>query len=201
MGATVMLNSKVKLGCNICDKCCVNRGDIKLTPINVIEISRFLNISINDFIEQYTERVDQQPLEIVIRAYGSHERCILNDENTSMCKIHNVKPMQCVTFPLVPLYIEKDIFYVQDSCECQDKQEIRVIDWLNGKDGIYMKYKKIYLEWIEMVEEIQNHWDGINKETQDEIFRILFYNYKENEKDIKKKLRKNMKLARKLSRI
>lgn len=28
----VTINSKVKLGCNICDKCCINRGDIKLTP-------------------------------------------------------------------------------------------------------------------------------------------------------------------------
>ena len=26
----LMINSKVKLGCNICDKCCINRGDIKL---------------------------------------------------------------------------------------------------------------------------------------------------------------------------
>lgn len=45
----LMINSKVKLGCNICDKCCINRGDIKLTPINVIQISEYLNISIPDF--------------------------------------------------------------------------------------------------------------------------------------------------------
>ncbi|MBP3708074.1 MAG: hypothetical protein J6J36_05655 [Clostridia bacterium] len=55
MGSTVMISSKVKLGCNICDRCCVNRGDIKITPVNAIEISKFMNISIKDFLEEYTE--------------------------------------------------------------------------------------------------------------------------------------------------
>lgn len=196
--STLMINSKVKLGCNICDKCCINRGDIKITPINVIEISRFMKISIKEFIENYTCRLENQPLEIVIKSVGERNRCILNDEKTNMCTVHSVKPMQCVTFPLIPIDLEHDIFYNQDTCVCDEKKEMRVIDWLNGKKGIYVKYKKIYMEWIELIENIQKRWDNIDKNLQEEIFDILFYNYDHNVKDIKNAVRKNFKIVRKL---
>lgn len=196
--STLMINSKVKLGCNICDKCCINRGDIKITPINVIEISRFMKISIKEFIENYTCRLENQPLEIVIKSVGERNRCILNDEKTNMCTVHSVKPMQCVTFPLIPIDLEHDIFYNQDTCVCDEKKEMRVIDWLNGKKGIYVKYKKIYMEWIELIENIQKRWDNIDKNLQEEIFDILFYNYDHNVKDIKNAVRKNFKIVKKL---
>lgn len=197
--STLMINSKVKLGCNICDKCCINRGDIKITPVNVIEISRFMKISIKDFIENYTCRLENQPLEIVIKSVGKKNICILNDEKTSMCTIHKVKPMQCVTFPLIPIDLEHDIFYNQDTCECDEKKEMKVIDWLNGKKGIYVKYKKIYMEWIELIEELQKKWDKIDKNIQEEIFDILFYNYDDNVKNIKKAVRKNFKIVKKMA--
>ena len=39
------LKSKAKLNCTLCEKCCEYRGNIKITPINVLEISKFLNKS------------------------------------------------------------------------------------------------------------------------------------------------------------
>lgn len=198
MGSTLMLNSKVELGCNICDRCCVNRGDIKITPVNAIEISRFMNIPVKEFLEKYTEQVEGEPLERVIIATGKDCRCILNNKENSKCKIHPVKPMQCVTFPLVPIDIEHDIFYVQDSCSCKEKKEMKVIDWLNGKDGIYLKYKKFYMEWIDFVEEMQSKWEHIDKRVQDKIVNMVFYNYDGNIKNIQKSVRRNMKQARAL---
>ena len=53
------LNSKVKIGCKICDKCCIYRGDIKITSINVCMISKFLKISPKEFIEKYTHDVER----------------------------------------------------------------------------------------------------------------------------------------------
>ena len=49
------LKSKVKLGCNLCDKCCIYRGDIRLLPINVWRISKYLNISVNDLVSMTTD--------------------------------------------------------------------------------------------------------------------------------------------------
>ncbi len=198
MGNIVTIKSKTKLGCNICDKCCINRGDIKITPINVIEISRYMNISLQEFINNYTMQIKNQPLEIAIKAVGNQNRCILNNEENNMCEIHPVKPMQCVTFPLVPIYLEKDVFYKQDTCVCEKQEETKVIDWLNGKDGIYVKYKKTYMKWIELVEFVQERWEKMDKSTQEQIFNILFYNYEEDEKNIKKSVKKNMELVRKI---
>ena len=45
------LKSKVNLNCTLCEKCCEYRGDIKITPINVLKISKFLKISIDEFLK------------------------------------------------------------------------------------------------------------------------------------------------------
>ena len=190
------LYAKAKLGCKICDKCCINRGDIKLTPINVIEISRYMNISIEDFLDRYTQKLEDEPPELVLKAVGKRATCILNDEKTNMCKVHSVKPMQCVTFPLIPVDLKKDIFYNQNSCPYGAKEEIKVIDWLNGKDGIYLKYKKVYIDWINLIEEIQKKWQKLSKERQNEIYRILFYDYDNKKGNVKHMVRKNIKKVR-----
>lgn len=200
MGNIVSIKSKTKLGCDICDKCCINRGDIKITPVNVIEISRFMGISLHQFIEQYTEQVEGEPLELVIKASGNDRRCILNDSVTYKCNIHPVKPMQCVTFPLVPIYLEKDIFYKQDTCVCENQQEINVLDWLNGKDGIYVKYKKIYMEWINFVEKMQKIWDRLDAKKREEIFNIVYYNYENTGNDVEKSVRRNIKKVKRMFR-
>ena len=51
------LKSKVNLYCSICDKCCEYRGDIKITPINVLEISKFLKIVKCACLEQCLRKV------------------------------------------------------------------------------------------------------------------------------------------------
>jgi len=197
MAIYVTLKSKTNLGCDICDRCCINRGDIKITPVNVIEISRYMSITPKEFVDRYTKRLENQSIEIVIKAKGDDNRCILNDSTNSKCKIHPVKPMQCVTFPLVPVDLKKDIFYKQDTCNCIGQREMMVLDWLNGKEGIYVKYKKIYMEWIKLVEDIQIVWGKLSSAEQNDIFNMLYFNYDDNVKDIAKSVRGNIKKVRK----
>ena len=104
------LKSKVKLGCNMCDKCCIYRGDIRLLPINVWRISKYLNISVKEFLEKYTDRPEGNKLELVLKTTGELRQCILYDEPGKKCGIHPVKPLQCVMFPLVPENLKRDYF-------------------------------------------------------------------------------------------
>ena len=90
------------------------------------------------------------------------------------------------------------IFFNQDTCVCDEKKEMKVIDWLNGKNGIYVKYKKIYLEWIDLIENLQQHWDEYSQNEKDEIYKILFLNYRQGEKNIKKAVRKNFRMIKKM---
>ena len=142
------LKSKVKLNCTLCDKCCKNRGDIKLTPINVIEIAKFLKISIKDFLENYTHRVSEKSIEIALNAEGSEHFCVFNDNTNYKCKIQKVKPVQCVVFPLVPVDINRDLFINTNQCPLDTEKETTVNKWLNGNNNIYKKHKEIYLKWI-----------------------------------------------------
>lgn len=183
------LKSKVKLGCNLCDKCCIYRGDIRLTPINVCLISKFLNIPIKEFIEKYTDRLNK--LELVLKTKGNLKQCILYDEKNKCCGIHSVKPMQCVMFPLVPENLKRDYFYDSEQCVFKDAKEIRVDKWLNGNNNIYKKNKKICMEWIEFIEENEEKTYNISEEKINKFYYILFENYN-LEKNLKKQLKKNM---------
>ena len=171
------LKSKTELGCILCEKCCEYRGDIKITPINVLEISNFLNISIDEFLNKYTEEVEGEEPEIVIKGIGKKQECIFNDRNTYKCKINPVKPMQCVVFPLVPFDVKNDLFINSNSCPIKYNKKVKVDKWVNGNHKIYSKNKEIYLKWIELMEELQPKWKLLSNEEQDKIRELLFKNY------------------------
>ncbi len=187
----LLLKSKEKLGCNRCEKCCIYRGDIRLTPINVCEISQFLNISIKEFLEQYTNKLKGEEPELVLRTRGELKECILYSRDKKGCSIHPVKPMQCVMFPLVPENLKRDYFYNSNQCVIKDAKPISVNRWLNGNHHIYRKNKKICMEWIAFVEWIQPLWYRIPIEKQTEIYKILFEKY-QCKKNLKWQMRKNI---------
>ena len=191
------LKSKSNLNCKICDKCCEYRGDIKITPINVLEISQYLKISINEFLEKYTEPAPNEDPEIVIKGVGEKRYCIFNDRQTFKCKIHDVEPMQCLVFPLVPWDLEKDLFINSNACVVKDDKKIKVNKWLNDNNKIYKKNKFIYQKWIELMEEIQPFWKIVKEETRENIKEILFKKY-DISKNFKKQVLKNIDEARRI---
>lgn len=190
------LNSKEKLGCKMCDRCCIYRGDIRLTPINVCKISKYLKISIKEFLKKYTERLENNKLEIVLKTVGNLKQCILYDEKNKKCKIHKVKPMQCVMFPLVPENLKRDYFYNSGECKLEEFKEIKVKKWLNGNNNIYSKNKKICMEWIDFLEEIQPKLNNISNEELEEFYKILFENYDIKKLNLKSQMRKNIKIVK-----
>ena len=181
------LKSKSNLSCTLCEKCCEYRGDIKITPINVLEISKFLKISIDEFLEKYTEEVKGEEPEIVIKGIGEKRECIFNDRTTYKCKINSVKPMQCVVFPLVPFDVKNDLFINTNACTVAPNKMMKVDKWVNGNHNIYKKNKEIYIKWIKLMEEIGPKWNEFSKEKQDNIKKVLFRNY-----NIKKNFRKQV---------
>lgn len=192
------IKDKDYLGCDNCDKCCINRGDIKLTPINVIQISKHLSITIEEFLKKYTYELKDEEPEIAIKAVGERKDCIFYDRREKHCSIHKVEPMQCVMYPLVPENLKRDYFYNKGTCVCKDKQLIKIEKWLNGNHGIYKKYKNIYIEWIKLMEFIQENWKKLPVKTRKEIKKILFTEYNLQKINIKKQVRNNMEKVREI---
>lgn len=192
------LKSKVNLGCNQCDKCCVYRGDIRLTPLNVCNISKFLKITIPEFIEKYTDRPENNVLELVLKTTGDKNECILYDKSIHGCYIHSVKPMQCVMFPLIPENLKRDYFYNSEQCSFKNEKEISVNEWLNGNNNIYKKNKEICIEWIKFLEWAQEKVKNYSTNEIDELYKILFENYDLKKNNLKKQMLRNMREVEKM---
>lgn len=192
------LKSKEKLGCNMCDKCCIYRGDIRLTPINICQISKYLKMPINEFLNTYTDRLKNCEPEIVLKTIGEKRECILYNNEIRGCGIHSVKPMQCVMFPLVPENLKRDYFYNSNQCVIEDIEPITVNEWLNGNNKLYSKNKKSCMEWIEFIEWIQTKWNTISDENREKIYTILFENYNINKWNLKNQMRKNINKVKEL---
>ena len=188
------LNSKANLNCSICDRCCKYRGDIRLTPINVLEISKYLKISPKNFLEKYTTELQDEAPEIVIKAVGEDKRCIFNNSKNYKCMVHKFRPMQCVVFPLYPVDIRNDLFINTESCIMKSKKKIKINKWLNS-DNIYNKNKNIYLKWIELIEEIQPIWNSVSTNNKMEIRELLFMEYDLN-KNFEEQIIYNFKKVR-----
>lgn len=191
------LKSKTTLNCTICDKCCEYRGDIKITPINVLEISKYLKISIDEFLEKYTESAPNEDPERVIKAIGEKRRCIFNDSESFKCKIHKVEPMQCLVFPLIPWDLNKDLFINSNACVLKNDKKIKVNKWLNDNNKIYKRNKFVYQKWIEAMEEIQPLWKIIPNEKKEKIKNLLYKEY-DLHKNFEKQVLKNIEEARKI---
>ena len=176
----------------MCDKCCIYRGDIRLLPINVWRISKFLNISVKEFLEKYTDRPENNKLELVLKTTGDLKQCILYDGVGKRCGIHKVKPMQCVMFPLVPENLKRDYFYDSGQCHLEDAKEITVNKWVNGNNKIYSKNKKICIEWISFIEWSQTKINEFSDDEIDELYKILFENYNLKKWNLVKQMRRNM---------
>ena len=183
------LKSKTTLNCTICDKCCEYRGDIKITPINVLEISKYLKISIDEFLEKYTESAPNEDPERVIKAIG--------EKRSFKCKIHKVEPMQCLVFPLVPWDLNKDLFINSNACVLKNDKKIKVNKWLNDNNKIYKRNKFVYQKWIEAMEEIQPWWKIIPNEKKEKIKNLLYKEY-DLHKNFEKQVLKNIEEARKI---
>lgn len=193
MGELLGLKSKANLNCILCDKCCEYRGDIKLTPINVLQISKYLKISIEEFFSKYTKEVASAEPEIVIKGIGPKQECIFNDRKNYKCKIHKVRPMQCVMFPLRPVDIKNDVF--ENSCECVVKTDkfVTVNKWINT-EKLYSKNKEIYLKWIELMEKLQPKWDEFSNQDKEKIKNILYKKY-DLKKNLKRQVLENINLV------
>lgn len=188
------LNSKANLNCSICDRCCKYRGDIRLTPINVLEISKYLKITPKSFLENYTIELEDEPPEIVIKAVSEERRCIFNNSKNYKCMIHKFRPMQCVVFPLYPVDIKNDLFINTNFCIMKSNKKTKINKWLNS-DNLYKKNKNIYLKWIELIEEIQPIWNSISANNKRKIKELLFIDYDLN-KNYEKQIIDNFKKVR-----
>lgn len=91
----VILEPGVFYVCQRCTACCKWPGDVRLEEDEIQPIAEFLEITEEEFLEQFTRlRMSRKGLSLLEKP--NHE-CIMLEGNA--CRIHPVKPSQCAGFP------------------------------------------------------------------------------------------------------
>lgn len=89
------MDSDVWYQCDRCTVCCKWPGDVRVEDDEIEAIATFLEISTQDFIDQFTRlRTNRTGLSLIEK--GNHECIMLDGKN---CRINLVKPHQCRGFP------------------------------------------------------------------------------------------------------
>ncbi len=90
-----------KFHCTMCGKCCINREDILLTPRDIYNMSKELEITPEVLFKQYCETYigsDSRIPIVRLKPRGSVKRCpLLKDRK---CSVHKAKPTVCAMFPI-----------------------------------------------------------------------------------------------------
>lgn len=80
--------------CQRCGNCCRGEGFVRITSAEAQNIAFFLNLSLDEFYQNYTVKVHDSSW---LRDKPNKD-CIFLENN--LCRIHPVKPQQCRDFPL-----------------------------------------------------------------------------------------------------
>jgi len=91
--------------CNSCEaRCCTGEsGYIYVTKTEIEEISKLLNLDVNDFVSEYLFKKAYKYSIKEIKYNDSYE-CVFYDRESNGCGIYNARPLQCRTFPFWDYY-------------------------------------------------------------------------------------------------
>lgn len=150
-------NDTFCFACDGCGKCCQEREDILLTPSDLYKMSKYLQISIKEFIETYCELYRGESTNLPLVRILPQEICPLNKEGK--CIVHSVKPYVCALYPLgfMMNYTTKDFDYFLQPAECENYTQTQVVGkWL--EDYSLIEEEKLTIIWHEF---IKQYIDGL----------------------------------------
>ena len=95
--------------CTSCGKCCKVKGDVYLSPTETLAVAKYLNLSLQEFKRRFISKEEMSSGWTLLRniqRQNSHyeeedNRCIFLDDS-NMCAIYPVRPIQCITYPFWP---------------------------------------------------------------------------------------------------
>ena len=102
--------------CNECNaKCCSGEsGYIWLNENEIKEIANYLDIKIEQFVRDFLKKVKYKYSIKEVFVNNSYDCIFLNSDN-GRCKIYDVRPAQCRTFPFWDYY-KKRVNELQEEC-------------------------------------------------------------------------------------
>ena len=191
---TIGLDDTFKFHCDQCGKCCTNREDIILSPMDIFKMAKELKISTVDFFHEYCvfNIGDHTRLPIVrLASEGKDSHCVLLKNHR--CSVHKVKPAVCAMFPLGRyMSFEKDEYdaesistskvkYLLQPPECGDESEEHTVrEWLSGfdiklEDEAFVEWQKAISRFSKKMKELERKHDMLTMMEIWFVVRVVLY--------------------------
>lgn len=171
------LDEPFKFHCMMCGKCCIHREDILLSPKDIYNMAKELNLSAEDLFKQYCEVYigsDSKVPIVRLKPRGSVKRCPLLKNRK--CIVHKAKPTVCAMFPIGRCIVAanpkeglKDIRqgqfqYIFSNPGCGDNSETYTVrKYLESfgipiEDSFFRNGNKQYWIWAIFSEKLKKLW-------------------------------------------
>ena len=124
-GALPILQGR-RFSCTQCGNCCVKDGLVYVHPSEVETMAKHLDISVGSFWAKFKVRYDSSSEQPVLEAKDGLGCPLLSE--TRRCRVHEVKPMQCRSFPFWSDLLEDETAwdYAKQDCPGMDASEGRL---------------------------------------------------------------------------
>ena len=172
---TIGLDETFKFHCDQCGKCCTNREDIILSPMDIFKMAKELKMTPVEFYHEYCVfNIGEHTRMPIVRlaSEGKDTHCVLLKNHR--CSVHKVKPAVCAMFPLGRyMSFEKDDYnaesidtskvkYLLQPPECGDESETHTVrEWLSGFD---IKLEdEAFVQWQKAISRFSNKFKELEK--------------------------------------
>lgn len=168
-----------KFHCTMCGQCCIHREDILLSPSDLYNMAKELDITVTELYKEYCESYvgsDSRMPIVRLRPRGPVKRCpLLKDRK---CMVQKAKPAICAMFPIGryimaqidPKDPENHIFggtqYIFTNPGCGDDGETHTVrEWLESfdipvEDVAFKKWQQIILELSSVLRDAEKTTEG-----------------------------------------
>lgn len=210
------LDDTFKFNCTMCGKCCKAREDILLTPRDLFQMSKHLDIGIWDFVQKYCEYYlggsSRVPI-VRLLPTGIDKRCPFL--SGTRCSVNSVKPTVCALFPLGRCltvdsvkgeFKVSDIVYINQNPGCGDSRKTHSVrEWLETSNVPVQD--EFFVKWHSMLAQVGGIVRAVEKKADEErmnrffdlFFKLMYlaYNF---EKDFQTQFDRNQEFAVELAR-
>ncbi len=110
----------LRFKCTQCGECCTGSGFVWLTLKDIQKLANHLNITVEQFLEQYTYKTQGK---ITLREDPQTDDCIFLKNRK--CTVYANRPKQCRTFPFWPQNLTSKYAWqaCKERCEGIDNEE------------------------------------------------------------------------------
>ena len=105
----------LRFKCTECGQCCTGApGYVWVSPEEAVNMAKFLKISLEEFIQQYTRRIGNR---LSLREHPSNYDCVFL--KGKRCEVYGARPKQCRTFPWWSENLESSESWKETANRCE----------------------------------------------------------------------------------